>query len=92
MIEKHIVLAIIIAIPFLYILCLKSFNVNNHERSTGPRIAEENPLDGCVNVYLDMGSNIGVQIRWEMKMLDHNAMLKFILLESFLSKILFLGL
>lgn len=26
-----------------------------------------NPLDGCTFVYLDMGSNIGVQIRWELK-------------------------
>ena len=29
-----------------------------------------NPLDGCTFVYLDMGSNIGVQIRWELKC-DH---------------------
>ena len=63
MIQKHIVLSIIITVPFIYVLCLKSFRVNNHERSSGKIIAEKNPLDGCVNVYLDMGSNIGVQIR-----------------------------
>ena len=26
--------------------------------------SSSNPLDGCVNLYLDMGTNIGVQIRW----------------------------
>ena len=27
----------------------------------------ENPLDNCNFVYLDMGTNFGVQIRWQMK-------------------------
>ena len=27
-------------------------------------MVESNPLDGCVYLYLDMGTNIGVQIRW----------------------------
>ena len=26
-----------------------------------------NILDGCHHVYLDMGSNTGVQIRWKLK-------------------------
>ena len=26
-------------------------------------VTQSNPLDGCVYVYLDMGTNIGVQIR-----------------------------
>ena len=25
-----------------------------------------NPLDGCVYLYLDMGTNVGVQIRWPL--------------------------
>ena len=31
---------------------------------TPPSEAGSNPLDGCVYLYLDMGTNIGVQIRW----------------------------
>ena len=32
--------------------------LGQHETNT-----ENNPLDGCVNVYLDMGTNYGHQIR-----------------------------
>ena len=28
--------------------------------------AATNPLDGCVYLYLDMGTNVGVQIRWPL--------------------------
>ena len=39
---------------FLRLKYFLSFDNNN---------VGENPLDGCTFVYLDMGTNIGVQIR-----------------------------
>ena len=29
-------------------------------------ISRKNPLDDCKYVFLDMGSNFGVQIRWDV--------------------------
>ena len=74
--HKNIVLVVIIAIPFLVIWNLRTFessfekiikDVENigkaeKEQTKGDQV-EKNPLDGCVYVYLDMGTNIGQQIR-----------------------------
>ena len=42
---------------------VKSFDYS-HELTKDIQIQEDNPLDDCKYVFLDMGSNFGVQIRF----------------------------
>lgn len=74
-IHKNVLLVIVIAVPFLVIWNLRTFelsyekliqdvgNIGKVDKSESNDNVEENPLDGCSYVYLDMGTNIGQQIR-----------------------------
>ena len=46
-------------IVFTVSLVFLVMNLGNNKVTSEP----SNPLDGCVYVYLDMGTNVGVQIR-----------------------------
>lgn len=54
-------------LPFFIVLCCVTFLLHLFVNMDNEKFIDEdyqtNPLDGCLHVYLDMGTNIGVQIR-----------------------------
>ena len=55
---RHIGISVSFCIVFLVLLNSHSSIIMN-----GTTTTEENLLDGCYHVYLDVGSNIGMQVR-----------------------------
>ena len=51
--------AAVLIITILLYISISLLTNSNHSS-----ISPANPLDGCTFVYLDMGTNVGVQIRW----------------------------
>lgn len=50
--------AVLLIITILLYISISLLTNSNHSSSS-----PANPLDGCTFVYLDMGTNVGVQIR-----------------------------
>ena len=54
--RKHILLVFMLSLCLAYMIIIR--------KGRPEKNIEINPLDGCTYVYLDMGSNRGIQIRY----------------------------
>ena len=60
--ESYKLLLVFLAVVAVLLL-VRHDDIFPHVPEEGVEAGAGNPLDGCLHVYLDMGTNVGVQIR-----------------------------